>query len=99
MKKLGSSENQISIDPRGRICVDEAPLPMIKASSPCMHCKVPIEVELIDRFDMERAMTAAGAVWDRGWFCSGDCRDAFNAYAPKNGWDRIGELFKERGES
>jgi hypothetical protein len=68
-----------------------------RASTPCMHCRKEIVVWVRSRFDDIRPlMQAVGAVWDRGWFCSESCREAFNAYAPENGWDRALEGLKDK---
>jgi hypothetical protein len=65
----------------------------VKATTPCSHCHKTIEADCRSREDLDRAMAAAGAIWDRGWFCSVECRDAFNTYGPQNGWERaLGSL-------
>lgn len=71
----------------------------MQASTPCMQCRNTIVADVRSRYDDIRpAMRAVGAVWDRGWFCSADCRDAFNLHAPENGWDRAAAYLTEKAK-
>lgn len=69
------------------------------ATTPCTHCQQAIEVLVSDPVLLERALKAAGAIWDRGWFCGTECRDAFNAYGPDSFWDRARTSLKPKPEA
>jgi hypothetical protein len=69
----------------------------MKCSTPCTQCRKDIVIDLPNpNINPSTLFKQTGAIWDRGWFCSADCRDAFNLHAPQGGWDRALEGLKEK---